>query len=104
MIVMKGRHVLDHRVDVTPSPATKGREVLIRYNGLLAKSGADRVFCHYGYDGWSNVATAEMRRDADGSFAVSLPAHGNSEINFCFKDSANNWDNNSGWNWLTDIR
>lgn len=104
MFVTKGRQILDDRVDVCPSPAFKGRDVLIRYKGLLAKSGADRVFCHYGYDGWKNINTVEMRREPDGSFVASIPVNGQSEINFCFKDSANNWDNNSGWNWATDIR
>ncbi|MEW6173705.1 MAG: carbohydrate-binding protein [Bacillota bacterium] len=104
MFIANGKHVLDQRVDVSPSPAIKGRDVFIRYDGLLKNSGADRVFCHYGYDGWKNTSTAEMRREHDGSFAVSLPAHGNAEMNFCFKDSAANWDNNAGWNWLTDIR
>ncbi|RJX18093.1 MAG: carbohydrate-binding protein [Ammonifex sp.] len=104
MFIANGKHILDQRVDVSPSPAIRGRDVFIRYDGLLKNSGADVVYCHFGYDGWKNVATAEMRRDYDGSFSVSVPAHGNAEINFCFKDSANNWDNNSGWNWLTDIR
>ncbi|MEW6572548.1 MAG: carbohydrate-binding protein [Bacillota bacterium] len=104
MFIVKGKQILDDRVDINPSPAVRGREVLVHYNGLLNKSGADRVFCHYGYDGWKNVSTAEMRREADGSFAVSIPVVGTSEINLCFKDSANNWDNNNGWNWTTDIK
>ncbi|WP_334110727.1 carbohydrate-binding protein [Thermodesulfitimonas autotrophica] len=103
MFIAKGKHILDNRVDVTPSPAVRGRDVMIRYNGLLAKSGADRVYVHYGFDGWKNVNTAEMRREPDGSFAISLPVQGTSELNFCFKDSANNWDNNNGWNWASDI-
>uniref|UniRef100_A0A7C2IQQ4 Carbohydrate-binding protein n=1 Tax=Ammonifex degensii TaxID=42838 RepID=A0A7C2IQQ4_9THEO len=104
MFIAKGKHILDQRVDISPSPAIRGRDVFVRYNGLLAKSGADRVFCHFGYDGWQNVNTTEMRREPDGSFATSLPVYGTSEINLCFKDSANNWDNNSGWNWMSDIR
>lgn len=104
MYVSKGRNYLDDRVDVFPSPSVKGRDATIKYNGLLAKSGADRVFIHYGFDGWKNVSTAEMRREGNGSFSINLPVHGSSEINFCFKDSANNWDNNSGWNWSSDIR
>jgi hypothetical protein len=102
--VIKGKHYLDQRVDVTPSPPLRGETMTIRYSGLLAKSGADRVFIHYGFDGWKNVADQEMRREPDGSFAISVPARGNHEINFCFRDAANNWDNNSGWNWASDIR
>lgn len=51
MYVIKGKHYLDQRVDVTPSPPLRGETMTIRYSGLLAKSGADRVFLHYGFDG-----------------------------------------------------
>ncbi|MEW6770898.1 MAG: carbohydrate-binding protein [Bacillota bacterium] len=104
MFIANGKHIPDQRVDISPSPAIRGREVLVRYKGLLAESGADRVFCHYGYDGWNNPNTTEMRREPDGSFVTSLPVTGTNQINLCFKDSANNWDNNSGWNWASDIR
>ncbi|MGQ9755570.1 MAG: carbohydrate-binding protein [Desulfotomaculales bacterium] len=52
MYVSKGKNYLDDRVDVFPSPSVKDRDTTIKYNGLLAKSGADRVFIHYGFDGW----------------------------------------------------
>ncbi len=32
-------------------------------------------------------------------FTANVPVEGMEEINFCFVDSAGNWDNNSGWNW-----
>ncbi len=104
MYVAQGRNFLDNRVDVIPSPSLKDRHATIRYEGLLQKCGADRVFIHYGFDGWKSNSFAEMRREPDGSFACSIPMQGNSECNFCFKDAANNWDNNNGWNWATDIR
>jgi len=104
MFVSQGRNHLDQRVDVIPSPSLRGRHATIRYDGLLNRAGADRVFIHYGFDGWKRTATAEMRREPDGAFSYSLPMDGDVECNFCFKDSANNWDNNSGWNWATDIR
>ncbi|MFZ5898828.1 MAG: carbohydrate-binding protein [Bacillota bacterium] len=95
---------MDMRVDVIPSPSLKDRYATIRYDGLLKNSGADRVFIHYGFDGWKNPATEEMRREADSSFVCSVQMKGQEHCDFCFKDSANNWDNNSGWNWRTDIR
>lgn len=104
MYVAQGRNFLDDRVDVVPSPSLKDRHATVRYEGILQKSGADRVFIRYGFDGWHNSADTEMRREPDGSFTCSIPMQGQRECNFCFKDSANNWDNNDGWNWATDIR
>ncbi len=104
MYVAQGRNFLDNRVDVIPSPSLKDRHATIRYEGLLKESGADRVFIHYGFDGWNNSGFAEMKREPDGAFVCSISMHGQKECNFCFKDSANNWDNNNGCNWSTDIR
>ncbi|WP_066635035.1 carbohydrate-binding protein [Desulfolucanica intricata] len=104
MYVVQGKNILDQRVEVSPSPAMRGQNTTIRYNGLLAKSGASQMYIHYGYDNWKNTQTKDMQRDPDGSFVTTLPVQGTNIINFCFKDSANNWDNNSGWNWSTDIR
>ncbi|GAW91735.1 carbohydrate-binding protein [Calderihabitans maritimus] len=94
----------DDRIFVDPVPASKGSTVKIGYNGLLAKSGADAVWIHYGFDGWNSTATVPMYRQADGSFVTHITAQGNKEINFCFKDSADHWDNNSGWNWMCPIK
>ncbi|MBO8127973.1 MAG: carbohydrate-binding protein [Peptococcaceae bacterium] len=104
MFVAQGKTHLDQRVDVIPSPSLKGRSTTIKYDGLLKQAGADRLFMHYGFDGWKNPQTTEMKREPDGTFSCSVVMNGTSECNFCFKDSANNWDNNNGWNWATDIR
>lgn len=104
MYVAQGKNYLDQRVDVIPSPSLKDRHATVMYDGLLKQSGADKVYIHYGFDGWHHTSTEEMRREPDGNFSCSLQMRGSSECNFCFKDSANNWDTNNGWNWSTDIR
>jgi hypothetical protein len=84
-------------VEVKPSGFD---EVNIVYNGLLSRSGADQVFLHYGLGdprSWSNVNTIRMDRSFKG-WEKTLRLQ-NNQITFCFKDSANNWDNNSGFNW-----
>jgi len=84
-------------VEVKPSGFD---EVNIVYNGLLSRSGADQVFLHYGLGdsrNWSNVNTIRMDKSFKG-WEKSLRLQ-NNEITFCFKDSANNWDNNNGFNW-----
>lgn len=75
-------------------------EVNIAYNGLLAKSGADQVYLHFGFGDpkrWSTVNTVSMDRTPRG-WEKTLRMQ-NNLMNFCFKDSANNWDNNNGFNW-----
>lgn len=96
--------VTDDRVWVRPTPAIKNEKVEIGYKGLLAKSGADSVWMHYGFDGWKNTHTHQMMKRGDGAFTGSVNAQGERQLNFCFKDSANHWDNNSGWNWTADVR
>jgi hypothetical protein len=96
--------ITDDRVWVRPTPAVKNQRAEIGYNGLLARSGADSVWIHYGFDGWKNVQTQPMTRRGDGGFSCSVLCQGDRYVNFCFKDSADHWDNNSGWNWSCDIR
>ncbi len=38
----------------------------------------------------------------DKGFEVSIPVLKADKLNVCFKDCANNWDNNSGKNYIFD--
>lgn len=96
-------HFNDDRVSFEPAPVKTGDTIHINYQGLLRNSGADDVYLVYGNDGWNNVNTVKMNHEEAGSFKTEIKATANQEINFCFKDSANNWDNNSGWNWKADV-
>jgi len=74
-------------------------ECSVVYNGLLAKCGADQIYVHYGYGDpkhWTNISTEPMMKNS-GVFEKPLRIQGSAHI--CFKDSAANWDNNSGYNW-----
>lgn len=93
----------DHRVSWEPAPVKAGDTVHVNYDGLLKNSGASDVYVHYGYDGWNNANTIHMGRNQNGAFTAQIPANANHEVNFCFKDAGNNWDNNSGWNWKIDV-
>ncbi|KJS68475.1 MAG: hypothetical protein JL50_05825 [Peptococcaceae bacterium BICA1-7] len=81
--------------------AAYGNEATVLYTGLLAKSGADQVYLHCGFGDpthWQNVTTQRMDRTPRGwEKTVRLAEN---KATFCFKDSANNWDNNSGYNWM----
>jgi len=82
-------------------PAGYANEVTIIYNGLLAKSGCDQVYLHYGFGDpmhWHNVCTQKMDRTGAGWEKTIRLSENKAMI--CFKDSAANWDNNSGHNWI----
>lgn len=72
--------------------------IKVTYNGLLAQSGADKVYAVYGFgSNWVDQSVHQMMKTNHG-FEISLPSD-DRIINVAFKDSANNWDNNSGRNY-----
>lgn len=92
-------------VMVDPTPITSGQEVTFFYNGLLHKSGADQVYIHMGYGNnaqWEKTMDIPMAHTQWG-WTKSVTVYDDSRLNFCFKDSANNWDNNNGSNWSYEI-
>ncbi len=94
---------LIHGVTVEPSNPYQNQEISISYDGLLQKSGADHVYVHYGVDNWQNPTTVEMMRHPSGCFHAMVKADARHEVNFCFHDSAMNWDNNSGIDWAIRV-
>lgn len=89
----------------TPVPITAGGSVHIIYNGLLAESGAEQVYLHTGFGSsyhWTMVDEHMMTRNKWGWETV-VPMKGDERFNFCFRDNANNWDNNNGLNWSYEI-
>lgn len=74
----------------------------INYSGLLAKSGAQDITGVFGFgsnQNWENVSSMTFKKDPDGTFVAVLPVEQGKNINVAFKDSAENWDNNSGMNY-----
>lgn len=91
----------DHKKGVEVKPSKFLRNASVCYNGLLARSGADQVYLHCGYGdnhNWRTSTTIKMDR-TDRGWESSVDMR-DSILNFCFKDSAGNWDNNNGQNWL----
>lgn len=90
---------------VDPVPITAGEEITILYNGLLSSSGADQVYLHCGYgtsNAWNDVQSVKMDKTERG-WVKKFTVDNSSRFNICFKDSANNWDNNNGINWSFEI-
>ena len=68
----------------------------VTYKGGLTTS--NDVYMHYGYENWSDVTEKKMRKLKTSCKAeITLPS--DSELNFCFRDEWNNWDNNYGNNY-----
>ncbi|TCL69376.1 putative carbohydrate-binding protein with starch-binding CBM53 [Hydrogenispora ethanolica] len=105
---MPGKKKTEEVVDgifLDPVPITLGDEVKIKYKGHLASAGADKVFLHAGYgsEQWNNVMDIPMKKTRDGGWTVSIQVEEPSNFNFCFRDSAQNWDNNNGRNWSYQV-
>ncbi len=94
----------DDRISMEPGTPSKGDRVKIEYRGLLAQSGADSVWLHCGFDGWKSTKDIQMERTLNGAFSCHTEVLGNREMNLCFKDSADHWDNNNGYNWNVTIK
>jgi hypothetical protein len=96
---------LDNDISWEPTPPRTDDILKIRYHGLLKNSGASEIFLHYGFDGWNqSIDTIKMERMEDGSFRAAVKTAGEHEMNFCFKDSVDNWDNNNGKNWTLQLQ
>ena len=90
-------------VEITGKKLCAGEKVRLTYSGILAVSGADRVFAHYGYgDSWDDSELVEMTSSGDG-FQTEIELMVPGSLNVCFRDSAGNWDNNANENYTFKI-
>lgn len=73
----------------------------LKYNGLLAQSGADRIFAKVGYgsnDSWEEEENIQLFKIGHRTFRGYIPMKKH-EVNIAFNDGSGNWDNNSGQNY-----
>lgn len=92
-------------VTVYPTPITLGQSINVIYNGLLNNSGAAGVYLHMGFgphQKWHNISDLKMFKTGRG-WEQTVEINDHHRLNFCFKDCANNWDNNSGHNWSFEV-
>ena len=100
------RAVFPGGVWVEPVPASAGREVTICYHGLLSQCGADKIWMRSGYSqgrSWEDIYDHPMEK-TEGGWVKKIKLEKPGTFNFCFKDSANNWDNNNGLNWSFTVQ
>jgi len=94
---------IENGVTISKLPVNVGDEVTLTYDGLLVRSGADKIFAYVGYgDGWEEKGFIPMSYEFDvfkAAFKVLLTG----KLNIAFKDSADNWDNNSAENYTFKV-
>ena len=90
-------------VTVSPAVPSAGDKLKVVYDGLLSKSGATHIYAHVGFgNSWESPNDFMMNRTTTG-FETTIPVQSSDTLNLCFKDCANNWDNNSGKNYTFDV-
>ncbi len=91
-------------VVIVPNVIVKGDEASISYKGVLSNSGADSIYMRIGYgENWENTKDIKMEKTADG-FKADLAVTDDKLLKLAFKDSASNWDNNSGRNYTFEVQ
>lgn len=93
--------IMNGGIAAAPYPVGVGEKLHIKYDGLLARNGADKIYLRVGYgsnDEWTDIQDYEMTRSDDG-WEAELKIHRTGPLHFCFHDRSNNWDNNNGYNW-----
>ena len=77
--------------------------VQISYTGIFFSENADEVYIHYGFGyAWDNVGEKKMIKTELG-FQAEIHLQSAETLNFCFRDSNNNWDNNNTENYIFPI-
>lgn len=84
-----------------PVPITLGDELKIKYKGPLVETATGKIYLHAGFgsDNWEKILDVPMKKTRDGGWSVTIQVDEPSNLNFCFRDDAQNWDNNQGKNW-----
>lgn len=78
-------------------------KVKISYTGNLFQNASINVSIHYGFGpNWDNVSDAKMEKTELG-FQIEVDLISSETFNFCFYNENNEWDNNSGNNYVFQI-
>lgn len=81
----------------------EGRTVKLRYNGSLVEGGASEIYVHFGFGLlWDNLQELKLEK-VDDAFETEITLISSEDINFCFRDNENNWDNNEAQNYTAPI-
>ena len=78
-------------------------KVKISYTGTLFQNASADVSIHYGFgSNWDNISDIKMEKTELG-FQIEINLLESDTFNFCFYNENNEWDNNSGNNYVFAI-
>ena len=78
-------------------------KVKISYVGKLFQENSSEVYLHYGFgSNWDNVNEIKMDNTELG-FQAEIELLSSDTLNFCFRNSNNEWDNNENANYIFPI-
>ena len=78
-------------------------KIKISYTGKFFQDASEDVFIHYGFGmNWENLNDIKMEKTELG-FQAEIDLIGTESFNFCFKNGAEQWDNNEGQNYVFPI-
>ena len=78
---------------MTTSKNNKNQTYELKYTGCL--TGAPTIYLHYGTENWTDVTEIKMRK-LKSCYKTEITVPTGVNINYCFRDSQGNWDNNYG--------
>lgn len=91
-------------LSVSPITFAVGDKVKLTYNGTLTSNSTPEIYAHIGYGTatWKDIADIKMSKTTTG-YRATISVDKASQLNVCFKDSWNNWDNNNGQNYTFTV-
>lgn len=79
-------------------------EIKVTYAGYLFQNGSSEVVIHYGFGNeWTNAQDIVMQKTELG-YQATVNVTGGETLNFCFRNSNGEWDNNNGCNYQFEIQ
>lgn len=80
---------------------TVGEDLTVTYNGFLSSSAELFMVSGFG-ESWENTTETQMNKIETG-FTAKINLLDSDTFNFCFRNSNNEWDNNSNCNYISPI-
>lgn len=77
--------------------------IKVSYTGSLFQNNSEEIYLHYGFnEDWKDVNEIKMEK-TDLGFQAELYLPEYQILNFCFRNSNNEWDNNQNCNYTFPI-
>ena len=82
---------------------TANSTIKISYTGNFFQDQSTNVFISYGFgNDWENKTDIEMIKTELG-FQTEIDLPNTTQLNFCFKNEKDEWDNNNGENYIFTV-